>query len=44
LHLTIAFVMGIMDFGLLMVVMYVLFANENWAKRMKQKFVNKHTT
>lgn len=38
MHLGIAFLMGIPDFGLLMLVMYLLFTGENWAARMNERF------
>lgn len=37
IHLLIVFVMGITDFGLIMVVMYLLFASEEWSKKQLNK-------
>ncbi len=42
LHALIALVMGILDFGLLMIVMYLLFAAETWCFTLRNKYFRLH--
>jgi Vitamin K-dependent gamma-carboxylase len=37
MHLGIAFILGIPDFGLLMIIMYLIFCDEAWALKMQSK-------
>lgn len=42
LHAFIALVMGIVDFGVLMIVMYLLFASEAWCLTLRNKYFRLH--